>query len=222
MIERTDIPGTAAPRVVLVDDHTLLRQGLRQALQEHGIDVIGEASNGRAGAQLVLELRPDVTIMDLHMPLLDGIGALRAIVDRDPGARVLMFTISTDADEVVEALTAGAAGYVLKSSPPHEVVAAVRAVIDGDSVISPRVAGRLVERLRTSPRDSASTPRTPLTPRELEILRLIAEGRENHQIAEALFISPSTAKNHVASVLEKLGVETRVQAAVYAVREGVV
>lgn len=222
MIERTDVPRTAAPRVVLVDDHTLLRQGLRQALQEHGLDVIGEASNGRAGAQLVLELRPDVTVMDLHMPLLDGLGALREIIDRDPGARVLMFTISTDADEVVEALTAGAAGYVLKSSPPQEVVAAVRAVIDGDSVISPRVAGRLVERLRTSARDSAPPPRTPLTPRELEILRLIAEGRENHQIAEALFISPSTAKNHVASVLEKLGVENRVQAAVYAVREGVV
>ena len=222
MIERTDLPRTAAPRVVLVDDHTLLRQGLRQALQEHGIDVIGEASNGRAGAQLVLELRPDVTVMDLHMPLLDGLGALREIVDRDPGARVLMFTISTDADEVVEALTAGAAGYVLKSARPEDVVAAVRTVIEGDSVISPKVASRLVERVRTSARPPATSTHTPLTTRELEILRLIADGRENSDIARTLFISPSTAKNHVAKVLEKLGVENRVQAAVYAVRSGLV
>jgi DNA-binding NarL/FixJ family response regulator len=210
----------AAIRVVLVDDHTMLRHGVREALIAGGLDVVGEASNGRAGAQLVGELRPDVVVMDVDMPQLNGIEATTRIVASDPGARVLMLTISTEDRHVVDALAAGACGYVLKTAAPEEIVRAVESAYAGESAISPRIATRLVDRVRDNAGASATPP--PLTPRELEILKLIAEGRENNEIAEALFISPSTAKNHVASVLEKLGASNRVQAAVYAVRSGLV
>jgi DNA-binding NarL/FixJ family response regulator len=209
-------------RVVLVDDHTMLRHGLRQTLRDHGFDVVGEASNGRAGVELALELRPDVVVMDLDMPLMNGIEATRAIVDAEPATRILMLTVSTDADDVVEALAAGACGYLLKAAPPEEVVRAIEAAHAGDSTISPRVATRLVARVReTAGRPAAPAPAL-LTRRELEILRLIVEGRENTEIAEILVISLSTAKNHVAHVLDKLGMQNRVQAAVYAVRTGLV
>ena len=224
MHERADGPRTAAPlRIVLVDDHTMFRQGLRQALAERGLEIIGEASNGRAGAKLVGELRPDVAVLDLHMPQMDGIDATREIVSNDPAARVLMLTISTEQEDVLHALTAGASGYVLKTSTPDDVVRAIVAAHRGDSTISPEVATRLVDHLRSaSSRGPAAAPDVELTPREIEILRLIAEGKENAEIAQALFISPSTAKNHVAHVLDKLGLANRVQAAVYAVRAGLV
>jgi DNA-binding NarL/FixJ family response regulator len=223
MSERSASQKTAAPiRVLLVDDHTMLRHGLRETLQGRGFEIVGEASNGRSGAQLALELKPDVTVMDLDMPQMDGIEATRAIVAADSAARVLMLTISPDEDDVLDALVAGACGYLLKTAQPDEVVRAIAAAHVGDSTISPRVAARLVERLRDGAVRPAPPPTTTLTPRELEILRLIAEGRENGEIAEMLVISPSTAKNHVAHVLDKLGMENRVQAAVYAVRTGLV
>jgi DNA-binding NarL/FixJ family response regulator len=219
--QKTDV----APRVVLVDDHTMLRHGLRQTLREHGFDVVGEASNGRSGAQLVRELRPDVVVMDLDMPQMNGIEATRSIVEADPGARVLMLTISTDDDDVLDALAAGACGYLLKSAPADEIVRAIEAAGAGDSTISPQIATRLVARVRATARTPASRQSesgSTLTARELEILRLIVDGRENSEIAELLVISPSTAKNHVAHVLDKLGMQNRVQAAVYAVRAGLV
>jgi len=212
----------AGIRLVLVDDHTMLRHGLRRTLRESGFEVVGEASNGRAGVQLVRELKPDVVVMDLEMPQMNGIEATQAIVDADPGARVLMLTVSTDGDDVLDALAAGACGYLLKTAPPEETVRAIAAAHAGDSTISPGVAGRLVERVRGDAARPLSPPPSPLTRRELEILRLIAEGRENNEIADILVISPSTAKNHVAHVLDKLGMENRVQAAVYAVRNGLV
>jgi NarL family two-component system response regulator LiaR len=212
----------AAIRLVLVDDHTMLRHGLRQTLQQHGFDVVGEASNGRSGAQLALELKPDVVVMDLDMPQLDGIEATREIVKSEPGAKVLMLTISIDDDDVLDALAAGACGYLLKTAPPEDVVRAIRAAHAGDSAISPRVAKSLVAHVREGARRAIAPPPSRLTPRELEILRLIVDGKENGEIAEILVISPSTAKNHVAHVLDKLGMENRVQAAVYAVRSGLV
>jgi two-component system, NarL family, response regulator LiaR len=222
MDERTENQKTAAAiRLVLVDDHTMLRHGLRQTLRERGFEVIGEASNGRSGVQMVRELKPDVVVMDLDMPQMNGIEATRAILESDPGARVLMLTISTDDDDVLDALAAGACGYLLKTSPPDEVVRAIEAAHAGDSAISPRIAGRLVRHVR----HAAARPQGPpavLTPRELEILRLIVEGRENSEIADILVISLATAKNHVAHVLGKLGMQNRVQAAVYAVRNGLV
>jgi two-component system, NarL family, response regulator LiaR len=222
MDERTANRKTAAAiRLVLVDDHTMLRHGLRHTLRERGFEVIGEASNGRSGVQMVRELKPDVVVMDLDMPQMNGIEATRAILESDPGARVLMLTISTDDDDVLDALAAGACGYLLKTSPPDEVVRAIEAAHAGDSAISPRIAGRLVEHVRyTAGRPHA--PPSVLTPRELEILRLIVEGRENSEIADILVISLATAKNHVAHVLGKLGMQNRVQAAVYAVRSGLV
>ena len=149
MDERSSSQKTAAAiRLVLIDDHTMLRHGLRQTLRERGLEVVGEASNGRSGTQLVGELKPDVVVMDLDMPQMNGIEATRAIVESDPGARVLMLTISTDDDDVLDALAAGACGYVLKTSSPEEVVRAIEAAHAGDSAISPRVANRLVERVR--------------------------------------------------------------------------
>jgi DNA-binding NarL/FixJ family response regulator len=200
----------------------MLRQGLRQALVERGFAVIGEASNGHAGAKLVLELQPDVVVMDLHMPQMNGVEAVRSILAQDPAARILMLTISVEEDDVVEALVAGACGYLVKTAPPDEIVAAIQAAHDGDSTVSPIVATRLIRRIRQADPAPDSRASTPLTPRETEILRLIAQGKENSEIAKLLIISPSTAKNHVARVLEKLGVDNRVQAAVYAVRSGIV
>jgi NarL family two-component system response regulator LiaR len=223
MDERFGAPETgAAIRVLLVDDHTMLRHGLRQTLQDRGFDVVGEASNGRAGVELAEKLKPDVVVMDLDMPQMNGIEATRAIVESEPGARVLMLTISSDDDDVLEALTAGACGYLLKTAPPEDVARAVAAAHAGDSTISQRVATRLVGRVRDRAERNAGPPPTDLTPRELEILRLIVEGRENSEIAEILVISLSTVKNHVANVLDKLGMQNRVQAAVYAVRTGLV
>ena len=212
----------AALRVALIDDHTMLRHGLRQTLRECGFEVVGEASNGRAGVKLVLEVAPDVVVMDLDMPVMNGIEATRSIVETRPGARVIMLTISTDDDDVVDALAAGACGYLLKTAPPEEIVRAIEAAHAGESTISPRVATRLVARVRELGVTASAPPPAPLTPRELEILRLIVEGRENSEIAEILVISHSTAKNHVAHVLDKLGMSNRVQAAVYAVRSGLV
>jgi DNA-binding NarL/FixJ family response regulator len=209
-------------RVVLVDDHTMLRHGLRQTLLDHGLDVVGEASNGRSGAQLVLELKPDVVVMDLEMPQINGIEATRAIIEREPEARILMLTVSTDDEHVLDALAAGACGYLVKTAPPEQIVRAVHAAHAGDSTLSPEVATRLVAHVRSARDVRAAPAPTRLTPRELEILRLIVDGRENAEIAELLVISPSTAKNHVAHVLEKLGAQNRVQAAVYAVRSGLV
>ena len=209
-------------RVVLVDDHTLHRHGLRQTLVEHGLDVVGEASNGRSGAQLVLELKPDVVLMDVEMPQMNGIEATQAIIEGEPGARILMLTISTDDDHVLDALAAGACGYLVKTAPPEEIVRAVQAVQTGDSVLSPQVATRLVAHVRNARDVRVAPPPATLTPRELEILRLIVDGRENAEIGALLVISPSTAKNHVAHVLGKLGAQNRVQAAVYAVRHGLI
>ena len=225
MTQRTTATETAAAiRVILVDDHTLFRQGLRQSLQSQGMEIVGEGSNGAMGVKLISELRPDVVIMDLHMPIMGGVDATRAVVENDPSARVLMLTISEDEEEVLEALSVGACGYLLKSTPPETVAEAVRTAHAGESQLSPPVASRLVARLRATRRESDPAVPEPsmLTARELDILRLLAQGKENHEIAAALTISPSTAKNHVGHVLDKLGLDNRVQAAVYAVRAGLV
>lgn len=214
---------TERPRVVLVEDHVLYRRGLRRLLEQHDIDVVGEASHGRAAVQLASELRPDVIVTDLSMPLMSGVEAIGRIVAADPEARIVVLTVTGEDDEVLDALLAGACGYLLKDASAGEVVAAVHAALAGDSMISPRIAGRLVTRLRETGRSRAERELdVDLTTREVEVLKLIAHGKENSAIAQELYISPKTVKNHVASILEKLAIENRIQAAVAAVKSGLV
>jgi DNA-binding NarL/FixJ family response regulator len=217
--------GVKRPRLVLVDDHTLYRRGLARLLACHDMEIVGEASHGRAAVQLASELRPDVIVMDLSMPLMSGVEAITQIVGADPEARILVLTVTMEDDEVLDALLAGACGYLLKDAGTDEVLAGVHAALAGDTMISPRIAGRLVARLRETGGSRGEQKRqldVDLTTREVEVLKLIAHGKENSAIAQELYISPKTVKNHVASILEKLAIENRIQAAVAAVKSGLV
>jgi NarL family two-component system response regulator LiaR len=213
------------PRVLLVDDHALFRRGLARMLEAQGVNVVGEAPTGEAGVKLAEELRPDVVVMDLQMPGMGGVAATAEVLKRLPAAQVLVLTISVEQSQVLDALLAGATGYLLKDAEGAEIVAGIRSAAAGDAMISPRIAGKLVERLREVDDRTVDAPEEEdyhLTERESEILRLIASGMDNAAIADQLIISPKTVKNHVASILEKLGLENRIQAAVYAVRRGLV
>jgi NarL family two-component system response regulator LiaR len=202
-----------------VDDHDLFRRGLRELLEEQDIAVIGEASDGEEGIRLARHARPDVVVLDLHMPRMDGVTATRRLREAVPDARVLVLTVSEDDQAAVRALLAGASGYLIKDASVGEIAAAVRAAAGGEVPLSPRIGSGLVERLRSS--GAAESGRhAELSERELEVLALIAAGRDNAEIAATLVISPQTAKAHVSSILSKLCVENRVQAAVYAVRHG--
>jgi DNA-binding NarL/FixJ family response regulator len=212
-------------RLLLADDHTLFRRGLRELLEGYGFEVVGEAPTGANAVRLARELRPDVTVMDLSMPGMGGVEATQAILDEDSAARILVLTISAEEDEVLDALLAGACGYLLKDAELAEIIAGVRAAAAGDAMISPAVATRLVARLRhqrRAERVEAAPKPPPLTPRERDILALLAQGRENSAIAVELVISPATVKTHVARLLDKLELDNRVQAAVFAVRYGIV
>ena len=208
--------------VVLVDDHDLFRSGLAAMLgRESDILVIGQASRGQAGVKLARELRPQVLLIDLSMPDLDGISTTRAIMEDMPGARVVLLSPVSEDGDVEAAVLAGACGFLLKDAPVRDVAEAVRAAAAGDSWLAPRAAAAVLELLR---RDHVEPMRSAdpsiLSSRELEILRLVARGLENSEIADELCISPRTAKNHLSNVLAKLGVSNRVQAAIYAVRHG--
>jgi DNA-binding NarL/FixJ family response regulator len=216
--------GEAEPiRVIVVDDHDLLRQGLRDLLTEHGLRVVGEAENGEDAVRLVAHVAPDVVVMDLNMPRMSGVEATRRLAEVAPNSRVLVLTVSEDDDTVAQAIEAGATGYLLKDASGEDIAAGVRAAADGEALISPSIASRLLERLRPAG-DEAGGPAggAQLTDREVEVLRLLAAGRENADIAQELFISPRTVKNHISSILAKLHVDNRIQAAVYAVRKGLV
>jgi DNA-binding NarL/FixJ family response regulator len=211
-------------RVLLVDDHDVFRHGLAQLLRDEGLAVLGEASGGGAGVRLAAELAPDVVLMDLSMPGISGVEATRAIAALEAPPAVVVLTLSDDEPSMLEALLAGAAGYVLKEATLEQIVAAVHAAAVGDAVIPPRVAPELLRRLRAAePARQAGADGAPeLSERELEVLRLIVEGRDNAAIAAALFISPNTVKSHVVSIFGKLGVESRLQASVQALRRGLV
>ena len=207
-------------RVALADDQALVRTGFRLILQaEEEMEVVGEAEDGRAAIELVRTVSPDVILMDVRMPVLDGIEATRRVAAE---TRVLVLT-TFDLDEVVfEAIRAGASGFLLKTSPADELVRAVRVVAAGDSLLSPSITRRLVEEFARRP--VAAEPRglDELTPRELDVLRLIARGLSNAEIATELFVEASTVKSHVASVLAKLDLRDRVQAVVAAYESGLV
>lgn len=205
-------------RVLVVDDHAVVREGLRAFLDlQDGIDVVGEASDGDEAIAAAEELLPDVVLMDLVMPRLDGLAAMRALRERVPGARVIVLTSFLDDEKVLPALRAGAAGYLLKNAAPQELARAIRAAFAGEVVLDPVVAARLVDTLA-----GGVEPLDRLTPREREVLELIGRGFPNKLIARELGLSEKTVKTHVGHVLAKLGVTDRTQAAVVAVRAGLV
>jgi DNA-binding NarL/FixJ family response regulator len=211
-------------RVLLVDDHDLFRTGLKNLLEEQGVQIVGEAPNGQTALRLVAELAPDVVIMDLNMPGLSGVETTRHLTGMAPLARVVVLTISVDDDDVMDAVMAGACGYLLKDSSIDELLTGIRAAADGESLISPQIAVKVLQRLRSQGKseDAAETIRAELSDREIEVLKLIANGKDNAEIARELFISPKTVKNHISNILMKLQIENRIQAAVYAVRSGIV
>jgi DNA-binding NarL/FixJ family response regulator len=211
----------AAIRVLVVDDHEVVREGLRTFLElQDGIDVVGEAGDGEAAVTAVEELAPDVVLMDLVMPRLDGVGAMQELRRRESGARVIVLTSFTDDEKLLPAIRAGAAGYLLKNVAPAELARAVRAAHVGEALLDPSVAARLVEEV-ASP-GPATRDGDSLTAREHDVLALIARGMSNKRIAFELGVSEKTVKNHVSHVLAKLGVADRTAAALHAVRAGLV
>jgi two-component system, NarL family, response regulator LiaR len=204
-------------RVVVVDDHAVVREGLRTFLSlQDGIDVVGEAGDGREAVAVAERERPDVVLMDLVMPRLDGVRAMRELRARVPRARVIVLTSFLDDDRLLPAIRAGAAGYLLKNVEPSELARAVRAADAGEALIDPAVAARLVDALA----DGEERDEQPLTAREQEVLDLVARGYANKRIALELGIAEKTVKTHVGHVLAKLGVADRTQAALYATRAG--
>lgn len=212
----------AGVRVLLVDDHDLFRTGLRTLLEEQDVEIVGEAANGDEAVRLVEEQAPDVVLMDLEMPGKRGIEATREIVAAAPLTRVVVLTISDQDADVMDAVIAGACGYLLKDASIQDLLRGITAASRGESLISPSIAAKVLQRLRaTSPDvEAAETLMTQLSDRELQVLKLIANGKDNAQIAGELFISAKTVKNHISNILLKLSIENRIQAAVYAVRSG--
>ena len=211
-------------RVLLVDDHDLFRTGLRNLLEEQTVQVVGEAADGAQAIRMVRELAPDVVVMDLNMPGMTGVEATRQVTTLAPLTRVVVLTISDQDDDVMNAILAGACGYLMKDSSIQDLMQGIRAAAVGESLISPHIAAKVLQRLRatgTSEQDAA-TIRAELSDREIEVLKLIANGKDNANIAAELHISPKTVKNHISNILMKLQIDNRIQAAVYAVRSGIV
>jgi DNA-binding NarL/FixJ family response regulator len=221
---RRDLPGDGVLKVLVVDDHDLFRTGLSSLLSaEPGIEVVAQASGGRMAVRLAAELAPDVILMDVRMPDLAGPEATREILAHQPEIRILALTVSTNDRDVASVLEAGAVGFLAKDTAVDSLVTAIRAAASGAAWLSPRAAEVVLGRIRTTaaPDEADTIGLSQLSERELEVLRLIANGLENAEIATVLDISPRTAKNHVSNILAKLGLPSRVQAAVYAVRQGV-
>jgi len=206
-------------RVLIADDHAIVRKGIRALLAtEPGIEVVGEAEDGRLAIAQASRLRPDVILMDLVMPELDGITAIQHITTHQSEVRILVLTSFATDDKIFPAIKAGALGYLLKDSSPQELVQAIRQVCRGESFLHPLVARKLLQEL-SQPPTQPPTP-DPLTERELEVLRLVAQGHSNQEIAVQLTISDATVRTHVSNILGKLHLASRTQAALYALREG--
>jgi NarL family two-component system response regulator LiaR len=205
-------------RVMLVDDHAVVREGLRTFLElQDGMEVVGEAEDGAQAVAEAQRLEPDVILMDLVMPVLDGVGAMRELRQRLPKCRVIVLTSFAEDDRLLPAIQAGAAGYLLKNVQPKELARAIRAAHAGEALLDPAVAARLVEAIA---QPAGEEPRDELTPREREVLELIGQGLSNKRIALQLGVSEKTVKTHVGHVLAKLGVADRTQAALHAMRSG--
>jgi len=210
-------------RVLVVDDHVLFRRGLQMVLaQEPDIDLVGEAGDGAQAVSQAADLLPDVVLLDIRMPKRSGIEACAGIKEVVPSSRILMLTISDEEADLYDAIKAGASGYLLKEISTDEVSAAIRAVAGGQSLISPSMASKLLHEFASmiktkDEREQLPAPR--LTDREMEVLRLVARGMNNREIAKELYISENTVKNHIRNILEKLQLHSRMEAVVYAVRE---
>jgi DNA-binding NarL/FixJ family response regulator len=210
-------------RVLICEDHAVFRRGLVHLLEsEDGIEVVGEAEDGVDAVARAEELAPDVVLMDVRMPRLSGIEATRSIAETIPSTKILMLTVSDEEDDLYDAIKAGATGYLLKEIEIDEVATAIRAVMSGQSLISPSMASKLLSEFtnlakKADEKQALPTPR--LTSRELEVLKLVAQGMSNREIATELYISENTVKNHVRNILEKLHLHSRMEAVVYAVRE---
>jgi DNA-binding NarL/FixJ family response regulator len=211
-------------RILLADDHTLMRQGLRRIVEEQeDWEVVAEASNGRDATRLALELKPDIAVVDIAMPQMNGIEAIRQITRRAPAVRVLVLSMYPDEAYIVQALQAGARGYLLKDSADTELVRAVRAIVDGKSFFSPAVSKVLLDDYVRYLTERGITDRyDSLSEREREIFQLVAEGRSNKEIAQLLYVSPSTVETHRAHIMEKLDLHSAAEIVLYAVRKGVI
>ena len=205
-------------RVVIADDHPFYRQGLARLLSQSGVEVVGQASNGPAAIELVEQTAPDVAVVDLNMPGMSGVEVTRRLIERMPASRVLVVSVSAQEDDVTEAMLAGASGYVLKDGPVEEVVAGIRAAAAGESLLSPRIAGTLLDRIKDRERAQPELAPIPLSQRELQVLGMVAQGRGESEIGETLHIGAGTVAKHISSLLMKLQVENRVQAAMRTVQ----
>ncbi len=208
-------------RVLIIDDHTLFRDGLQGLLERHNIDVVGSLGDGNEGIRLAQELKPDIVLLDMRMPSLSGLDVLKQLQQNKFEAPIAMLTTSNDERDLVEALRNGAKGYLLKDMDPDDVVAALREIVKGETVVAPNLTQILARVVKGEPiLESEPSPIDDLTPREAEILSLLAEGQSNKVIARNLGISDGTVKLHVKAILRKLNIHSRVEAAVIAVEQG--
>jgi two-component system nitrate/nitrite response regulator NarL len=211
----------SAIRVLLVDDHTLFRSGVNALLQKHSeFEVVGEAADSLQGVKRAAELKPDVVLLDLHMPGISGKDAVRQFLEAAPQTNVVMLTVSENADDLLDSLRAGASGYLLKNIQTETLLDSIRRAADGDSVISAQMTGKLVRGLQAVREAPRNEEKDSLTPREREILAHLTKGHSNKQIARNLDVAESTVKIHVQHILRKLDLSSRVQAAVYAIENG--
>ncbi len=225
-MESDPVPDTDPIRVLIADDHALFRRGLEMVLQgEPGLELVGQASDGQEAVKLAGEVVPDVVLMDIRMPKMTGIEAARKMKEVAPSAKIVILTISDEDDDLFEAIRAGASGYLLKDIPLDELAGSVRAVHGGQSLINPSMAGKLLTEFATlakrdTEEEEAQHVAPPkLTDREMEVLKLVARGMNNRDIAKELFISENTVKNHVRNILEKLQIHSRMEAVMIAVRQ---
>ncbi|MFW5446884.1 MAG: response regulator [Methylophagaceae bacterium] len=209
-------------RILLIDDHSLFRSGIKSLLEnQQGFEIVGEASDGLEGVKRAKQLKPDIILLDLHMPGTSGLEALQMLTDETPETVVLMLTVSEDAQDLMQALRSGARGYLLKNIEIDFLVDSIRKAIGGESVMSPQMAATLMDAVREpSVEQKAEEPMVKLTPRESQIIGMLAQGESNKSIARTLDLAESTVKIHVQSILRKLNISSRVQAAVYAVEHG--
>ena len=209
-------------RVLLADDHRMLREGLRRSLTEEGFEIVGEAENGEQAVRMVAELEPDVVLMDVSMPEMDGVEATRLIGGSVTNTLVIMLTMHADQEVLADAIRAGASGYLVKDCSTEEIAEAIRTALQGDTALSPQLAATMLDEVRRLDVPDTSEEDRVITKREEEVLQLIADGCSTPEVAEQLYISQKTVKNHLASIYQKLDARDRTQAVLQAVRMGIV